>query len=52
MELAVELAQTQEQHKEAVAEVEQVCNALAEERAKIAAQEAIIARLQAIAEST
>lgn len=52
MELAVELAQTQEQHKEAVAEVEQVRNALAEERAKIAAQEAIIARLQAIAEST
>jgi hypothetical protein len=51
MELAVELAQAQEQHKEAAAEVEQVRNALAEERAKIVAQEALIARLQAIANS-
>ena len=51
MELAVELAQAQDQHKEAVAEVKQVRNTLAEERAKIAAQEALIAQLQAIAES-
>jgi hypothetical protein len=47
----VELAQAQEQCKDAVAEIEQVRNALAEERAKIAAQETTIARLQAIAES-
>jgi uncharacterized protein YqfA (UPF0365 family) len=52
MEVAVKYAQAQEQRDEAVAEAEQVRSALEEERAKVASQEAIIARLLAIAEST